>query len=119
MKKLHSSITGIDRGSVQLFSHFENNGEMWSGSGERQETVFVAFSEPFKSAPTVFITLEMVDVNKQHNYRIATSVEEITETGFNAVFKTWADTRVARAVAGWMAIGEVKGDDDWDIDYGS
>lgn len=119
MKKLYSSVTGIDRGSVQLFSHFEDSGPMWAGSGERQEMAHVFFSEPFKSIPTVFLTLEMVDVNKQHNYRVSILPENITETGFDAVFKTWSDTSIARAVAGWVAIGEVKGDEDWDVDYGS
>lgn len=119
MKKLYSSVTGIDRGSVQLFSDFEENGEMWVGKGERERTVTVAFSESFKSVPTVFITLEMLDLHNKTNYRVVTVAENITEAGFDAVFKTWADTRVARAIASWMAIGEARGEDDWDMDYGS
>ena len=119
MKKLYSTVTGIDQGSVQLFSDFEDDGDMWIGKGERERVVAVTFSEPFKSVPTVFITLEMLDLNKQHNYRAETKAENVTKIGFDAVFRTWADTRVARAVAGWMAIGEVRGDEDWDIDYGS
>jgi len=119
MKKLYSSVTGIDRGSVQLFSDFEENGEMWVGRGERERVVPVQFSEAFKSVPSVFITLEMLDLSSNHNYRAVTTAENITERGFDAVFKTWEDTRVARAIAAWMAIGEARGEDDWDIDFGS
>jgi hypothetical protein len=32
------------------------------------------------------------------------------------VFRTWGDTRVARVRADWLAIGEVRGEDDWQVD---
>ena len=41
--------------------------------------------------------------------------ETVTETGFDLVFRTWDDTRVARARIGWMAIGELIDEDDWDV----
>lgn len=119
MKKLYSTVTGIDQGVAALFSDFESDGEMWSGEGERTCTVAVAFSEPFKSAPAVQVTLELLDMHHGTNHRTVLKAEDITETGFNIVFRTWGNTRIARARAAWMAIGEVKGDDDWDIDYGS
>jgi hypothetical protein len=31
------------------------------------------------------------------------------------VFRTWGDSRVARIRADWMAIGEVSGEDDWEM----
>ncbi len=119
MKKLYSSVTGIDRGSVPMFSDFEDGGEMWTGEGDREKRVAVEFSEPFKSAPSVFVTLEMLDLHSEANYRVVTTAENITVAGFEMVFKTWADTRIARANCAWMAIGEVASDDDWHIDIGS
>jgi hypothetical protein len=32
------------------------------------------------------------------------------------VFRTWGDTRVARVRADWMAIGEQRSDEDWDVE---
>ena len=119
MKKLYSSVTGIDQGAVQLFSDFEDGGEMWSGAGERERWMPVEFSETFKTKPSVFITLELLDLHSGANHRTVTVAENITEAGFDAVLRTWCDTRIARATAAWIAIGEIKGDEDWDIDYGS
>lgn len=119
MKKLYSTVTGVDQGSVLLFSDFEDEGEMWSGTGERERALAVSFSEPFKTQPTVFITLELLDLHSGANHRTVTVAENVTESGFDAVLRTWGDTRIARARAAWIAIGEVKGDEDWDIDYGS
>ena len=42
--------------------------------------------------------------------------EAVTEDGFDLVFRTWGDTRVARVRIGWMAIGELSDDDDWELD---
>lgn len=92
---------------------------MWSGTGERESLIPVVFSEPFKTQPSVFITLELLDLHSSANHRTVTVAENITEKGFDAIVRTWGDTRIARARAAWIAIGEVKGEEDWDIDYGS
>ena len=40
----------------------------------------------------------------------------MTETGFEIVFRTWGDTRVARVRADWLALGEVADEDDaWEL----
>ncbi|MFC3117585.1 H-type lectin domain-containing protein [Jhaorihella thermophila] len=41
--------------------------------------------------------------------------ENITPQRFEIVFRTWADTRVARLRVAWMAIGELADDNDWDV----
>ena len=116
MKKLYSAVTGIDQGSVALFSDFEDNGEMWAGQGDRERWIPVEFSEAFRDVPSVMVTLELLDMHNGTNHRAVTVAENITETGFDIVFRTWGDTRVARARAAWLAIGAVNADDDWDID---
>ena len=35
--------------------------------------------------------------------------------GFDLAFRTWGDTKVARVRIGWIAIGPVKCDDDWEL----
>mgnify|MGYP006075315471 FL=1 len=47
--------------------------------------------------------------------RADVAAETVTETGFDLVFRTRSDTRVARARIGWMAIGELSDEDDWDV----
>jgi hypothetical protein len=42
--------------------------------------------------------------------------ENISETGFDVVFRTWSDSRVARVRAAWMAIGDLPFEDDWDVE---
>jgi hypothetical protein len=42
-------------------------------------------------------------------------VETATENGSDLVFCIWGDTRVARARVGWIAIGELSDEDDWDV----
>ena len=119
MKKLYSTVTGIAQGVAPLFSDFEDDGEMWSGDGDREKRVAVAFSEPFKSPPAVTVTMELLDMHNGANHRTVLMAENVTHDGFDIVFRTWGDTRIARARAAWMAIGEARGDEDWEIDYSS
>lgn len=116
MKKLYSTVTGIDQGTVQLFSDFEVEGEMWAGSGDRQRVQHVDFSESFKSPPSVMVTLEMLDLHHGSNHRVVLKAENVTPQGFDIIFRTWDDTRIARAAANWMAVGEARGSGDWDLD---
>ena len=43
------------------------------------------------------------------------SAETVTEDGFDLVFRTWGDSRIARVRIGWIAMGELSDDDDWDV----
>ena len=42
--------------------------------------------------------------------------EAVTATGFEIVFRTWGDTRVARIRADWTALGAVLGEDEWEVE---
>ena len=114
MKRTYASTIGVDQGSKLLFSDFETGGEMWDGKGDRERRVPIVFSEAFNSPPSVMVTLEMFDIDQSSNQRAETVVENVTRTGCDIVFKTWGDTKVARARASWMAIGGVKAEDDWE-----
>lgn len=115
MKRFSNNLVGIDEGSVVLFSDFEDGGEMWTGTGPRQARRAVSFTETYRSLPSVMVTLAMWDMDQKTNQRADISAENITEEGFDLVFRTWGDTRVARVRASWMAIGELRHEDDWEL----
>ncbi len=115
MMKFFNTAIGIDQGEDVLFSDYEDGGEMWTGSGARERRHRVKFSQPFKAVPAVHISLSLWDMDSATNARADVAAEKITEKGFEVVFRTWADTRVARARIRWMAIGEVEHEDDWQL----
>ena len=54
-------------------------------------------------------------INLNANQRADISTENISTTGFDIVFKTWGDTKIARVRAAWFAIGEFAGDEEWEL----
>ena len=98
-----------------MFSDYEDDGPMWTGRGDRIARQEVAFSESFRDAPSVQVSLTMWDMDRGANSRAEIAAENVTAKGFTAVFKTWGDTKVARARLGWMAVGSLDGEDDWDV----
>ena len=115
MRRLKSHSLGVDHGSVVLFSDFEDGGEMWTGSGPRENRRKVAFSQPYLDPPVVQVSMSMWDMDQKTNQRADISAEAIGTKGFELVFRTWGDTRVARVRADWTALGAVRDDDDWDV----
>lgn len=113
MKRLSSHTIGMDQGTFELFSDFQDGGEMWTGSGPRKVSRAVEFSEAFSTQPMVHVSLSMWDMGNDSNARGDIRAENVTETGFDLVFQTWSDTRIARASASWLAIGEVADPDQW------
>ena len=57
----------------------------------------------------------MWDMGSGSNARADIQAENVTETGFDLVFRTWSDTRVARVSASWLAISGVADYEQWDI----
>ena len=115
MKRLRTHTIGVDSGDVVLFSDYEDGGDMWTGRGQRERRRHIRFSEPFKSEPTVQMSLSLWDVDAATVMRADISAESTTTSGFDMVFRTWGDTRVARVRIAWTAIGELAEDDDWDV----
>lgn len=89
---------------------------MWSGTGPRESRHAVTFGEPFTAIPSVRVGITMWDLDQKTNQRADISAENVSETGFDIVFRTWADTRVARIRADWMAIGPLADPDVWKIE---
>lgn len=115
MKKLTSHCIGVDEGEIVLFSDFQDEGEMWTGRGPRERRRRVAFSEPYLSPPSVQCSLSMWDMDNGSNLRGELQTDKVTCEGFEVVFKTWGDSRVARTRARWIAIGEVRAPGDWEV----
>lgn len=115
MKKLRSHTIGIDSGDVMLFSDYEDGGEMWTGRGQRERRRHIKFAEEYKTPPTVQLSPSLWDLDAATVMRADVKAEAVTRTGFDMVFRTWGDTRVARIRIAWMAIGEMSELDDWDV----
>ncbi|SPH16979.1 hypothetical protein DEA8626_00493 [Defluviimonas aquaemixtae] len=115
MRRLSGHAMGVERGSLVLFSDYQDGGAMWTGEGPRELRRIVEFSETFHSEPMVHVSISMWDIDQKSNQRADISAEMVNPEGFVIVFRTWGDTRVARVRADWLAIGEVRADGDWDI----
>jgi hypothetical protein len=110
-----SGAIGIEQGSRILFSDFAHDGAMWTGEGPREVRQAQVFKEPFLGPPAVTVGISMWDIDHKTNSRVDISAENVTAMGFEIVFRTWADTRVARIRADWIAIGPARDEDDWDV----
>ncbi len=115
MKRFSNHLVGIDQGDVVLFADFEDGGVMWTGTGPRERRQAVQFDESFRAAPVVHTSISLWDVDTNSPVRVEVTAENIAPEGFEIVFRTWLDTRVARVRVAWMAIGEVSHEDDWEI----
>ena len=114
MKKLGGTI-GITQGTEIIFEHFQDGGEMWIGTGKREVRKQVNFGETFNAEPSVQCSLTLWDADGETNLRVNLEAESITAEGFELVFRTWGNTKIARIGASWMAVGTVQNDDDWEL----
>ncbi len=113
--KRFSGLIAVQQGSRVLFSDFVHDGAMWTGVGPREVRQLQSFAEPFVSAPAVMVGVSMWDIDHKANARVDISAENVTVTGFEIVFRTWSDSRIARIRADWMAIGSTRGEDEWEV----
>jgi hypothetical protein len=115
MKRLSSHLVGISQGEKVLFSDFEDGGPMWTKTGSRLHREHVTFPDAYRSPPVVQVSLAMWDMDQKSNQRADITAENVTAKGFDIVFRTWGDTRVARVRAAWMAIGELHESEEWEL----
>jgi hypothetical protein len=115
MKRIRSHLFGIDQGEHIMFSDYENNGKMWSGKGTRQRKKTIVFSEAFEAPPAVHVGMSLLDLDKDTNVRADAQAKNVSTTGFDLIFRTWDDTRVARVRLSWIAMGGLRDDEEWDV----
>ncbi len=111
---LHGQM-GIQQGTRILFSDFATGGPMWTGQGDRAIRERVPFAEGFREAPAVMLGISLWDMDHQTNMRADLRAENVGRDGFDLVFHTWGDTRIARIRVDWTALGPMKDEDDWDV----
>ena len=116
MKRVFSGPLGIQQGTRILFSDFATDGPMWTGNGDREIRYQVKFADPFRDVPVVMVGISLWDADHKTNLRADLSAEQVTAKGFDLVFRTWGDTRIARLRADWTALGPMRDEDDWEID---
>lgn len=116
MLRIATGCVGVDRGSIQLFSDFEDGGAMWAGQGARRAARDVRFDQPFVAPPAVQVGLSMWDLDSRTNARADLRAEDVTDRGFTLVFRTWGDSRIARVRADWLAIGALRDPEEWQVD---
>lgn len=115
MQRLSHNQIGICQGSRVLFSDYVDDGPMWTGDGPREHRTAITFDTPYTLPPTVQVAMTMWDAHSNTNQRMDLSAENITKAGFDLVFRTWGDSRVARVRASWMVIGALPHEDDWQL----
>lgn len=115
MKRLRNPRTGIAQGDMEIFADYVDNGPMWTGNGARERRKAVKFGTPFADVPAVHVSISLWDMDTSAAIRAELTAENVTREGFEIVFRTWHDSRVARLRAAWMAIGDLPFKDDWDV----
>jgi hypothetical protein len=65
----------------------------------------VKFQQPTKTQPAVIMGLTHLDAGTEKNLRVRVEAVDITTTGFNAKFITWADSVTYGVMASWIAVG--------------
>jgi len=84
------------------------NPKLWNlqtGTGLRQFVTHVYFEEPYQNLPTVTVSLTGLNTDKLFNQRIVVKPINITLTGFDLEFTTWAYSQVYSVWSNWTAFG--------------
>ncbi|WP_158966375.1 H-type lectin domain-containing protein [Chachezhania sediminis] len=115
MQRFSNHLMGVDQGDVTMFADFEDGGPMWRGTGPRERRLRVVFSDRYRHPPTVHVSISLWDVDFKTSVRAEVTAENVTESDFEIVFRTWLDTRVARARVAWLSIGEMPHEDDFEL----
>jgi hypothetical protein len=75
----------------------------------------VRFDAGFLEPPTVLVGVSLWDCDSSANLRADIAADAVTTEGFEIVFRTWADSRIARIRVGWTAMGPLPHEDDWPL----
>jgi hypothetical protein len=73
--------------------------------GERNFKYHINYPQEFtEGLPVVLVMLSGIDADKATNQRFLVATNNITQYGFNVLYKAWGDTRVYSAWTTWIAI---------------
>ena len=66
---------------------------------------YIGFTNPFTNVPLVHTGIIGFDIDNRDTGRVTTYIEDVSDTGFNLVIKTWMHSRVYQVDVSWLAIG--------------
>ncbi len=117
MNRITPVALAVDSGRAQMFDHISSDGPMWAGNGKRWARTVVRFEAPFQSAPSIHLSISMIDAASARNLRLELTAEDVSTDGFTVVAHTWSDTRIGRLQVQWTAIGgrAEGGEPLWDV----
>lgn len=116
MQRIATNYLGVLQGHAALFDRFVADTDMWSGTGDREINAEIRFAKPFLAAPTVFLTIAMIDKESPTPLRLVLEPKAIRQDGFIAQARSWGDTQIARLSVNWTALGAIADPDEaWDV----
>jgi hypothetical protein len=95
------TLTGTVRGNSS-----NPDWDLNRGPGERLVKRYVSFAQGvFTKAPAVMVALSLMDTGNRANTRVEAYAENVSQSGFNMVFRTWSDSVTHGLSATWIATG--------------
>jgi hypothetical protein len=85
-----------DKASVKGYS-------LDAGSGERTVVIEVNFDKLFDTKPTVLLSVNAIDADKDANLRFDVKASAISRDGFTINIRSWADSKIYYISGTWMA----------------
>lgn len=85
-----------DKASVKGYS-------LDGGSGERTVTIEVTFDKPFEVKPTILLSVNAIDSDKDVNLRFEVKASGVSRDGFTITIRTWSDSKIYFISGVWMA----------------
>jgi hypothetical protein len=76
-----------------------------AGSGERTITIEITFEKPFDGKPTVAVSVNTIEADKDSNLRYSAKPVFISRDGFVVQIRTWADSKIHAIGGSWVAHG--------------
>ncbi|XP_059143418.1 uncharacterized protein LOC131930808 [Physella acuta] len=73
------------------------------GNDHKQSVQAIKFAKPYGTPPTVVLSLEAIDTNKDVNMRYFLHMGVITTTSAQIILETWADSLIYSAQVRWYA----------------
>lgn len=106
----------MQSGVVNLFEDYADDGPMWAGEGPREARATIRFTRQYFKPPVMMVSITLLDARTEFMIRYELIAENVTTSGCDVVFKTWEDSKYARAQVQWIAIGASTRDEYW-VDY--
>jgi len=79
--------------------------DLRGGQGDRIQTTYVDFPEPFSKLPEISIGFSLIDAGGADDgmIRVNLTPDNISERGFGITLSTWHSTKVHQAKVNWLA----------------